>query len=175
MRIIGALLTAAAAFTLAGCSTMVSLHPFVTDQQAVFDPALVGVWAKAGSDELYVVRQDGNGYKIRRIDNSNSQSFSANLLKVGDLRILDLVSETDDPFQLAVHTPLRVWVEDATLRFATLDTAWLKENARKQIPIEDAGDRALITAPGDAVLRFLTTYGVAANAYEKPVTLQKQP
>jgi hypothetical protein len=174
MRIIGALLTAAAAFTLAGCSTMVSLHPFVTDQQAVFDPALAGVWANSKGDELYVVRQDGNGYKIRRIDNSNSQSFSANLLKVGDLRILDLVSETDDPFQLAVHTPLRVWVEDATLRFATLDTAWLKENAHKQIAIENTGDRALITAPGDAVLRFLTTYGATDNAYEKPVTLQRQ-
>jgi hypothetical protein len=154
---------------------MVSLHPFVTGQEAVFDPALVGVWANAAGDELYVVRRVLNGYRIRRIDDSGSQSFSANLLKVGDLRILDLVSDADDPFQIAVHTPMRVWVDGATLRFATLDTAWLKENARQQIAIEDAGERTLITAPAESVLCFLMTYGAVDHAYEKPVTLQKQP
>jgi hypothetical protein len=66
-------------------------------------------------------------------------------------------------------------VEGATLRFATLDSAWLMENARKQLAVEDVGDRALITAPGDAVLRFLITYGGADNAYGKPSVLYKQP
>lgn len=175
MRFIGALLTAAAVFTLAGCSSLVSLHPFVTGQQAVFDPALVGVWASADENEMYLVRQDGNGYKIRRVENSGTQNFSAHLLKIGDLRILDLVSEADDPFQVAVHTPMRIWVDGATLRFATLDTASLKDQARLQIALEDMDKHALITAPGDVVLRFLTTYGAADDAYDKPVTLQKQP
>jgi hypothetical protein len=49
------------------------------------------------------------------------------------------------------------------------------ENARKQLAVEDVGDRALITAPGDAVLRFLITYGGADNAYGKPSVLYKQP
>ena len=175
MRIIGALLIAATVLTLAGCSSLVALHPFVTGQQAVFDPALPGVWANAGEDEMYLVRQDGNGYKIRRVDNSGTQNFSAHLLKIGDLRILDLVSDADDPFRVAVHTPMRIWVDGATLRFATLDTAWLKNHAREQLAIEDADKRALITASGDMVLRFLTTYGAADDAYDKPITLQKQP
>jgi hypothetical protein len=175
MRIIGTLFTAAAAITLAGCSTMVSLHPFVTDHEAAFDPSLVGVWASSNGEELYIVRQDGHSYKIRRIDGSNVQTFSANLLKLGDLRILDLISDADDPFQVMVHTPIRVWMDGGTLRFATLDTAWLKENARKQIATEEIGDRSLITGSGDAVLRLLTTYGAADKAFENPVALQRQP
>jgi hypothetical protein len=175
MRLTGCLLITTAAIGLAGCSTLVSVHPFIAGPQAVFDPALVGVWAGDNNDALYVIRQDGNSYKIRRMEGTDATSFSAQLFKNGDLRILDLMSAADDPFQLAVHTPLRVWVEGATLRFATLDSAWLMENARKQLAVEDVGDRALITAPGDAVLRFLITYGGADNAYGKPSVLYKQP
>ena len=174
MRIANLLLTVAAAASLSGCSTLVSLHPFVTDQQAVIDPTLLGVWAKANGDDLYIVRQDGSHYTIRHVDKSDSRTFSAQLLKVGDVRILDLVSTNDDPFQLAVHTPMRVWVDGATLRFATLDSDWLQENAHKQLAIQEAGERSLITAPGDTLLRFLIAYGTADNAYGKPEVLEKQ-
>src|SRR5207247_1218955 len=115
----------------------------------------------------------GDSYKIQRIERSETQSFSAQLFKVGDLRILDLVSAVEDPFQIPVHTPLRVWVNGTTLRFATLDSAWLKENARKQLAIQDAGDRALITAAGDAVLRFFATFGASDDAYSKPSELHR--
>jgi ABC-type glycerol-3-phosphate transport system substrate-binding protein len=164
----------AAAVGLAGCSTLVSLHPLVSDQQAVFDPALVGVWAEEKGDTVFVVQQYGNNYKIRRIENNNAQLFGAQLFKSGELRILDLVSANDDPFQLAVHTPLRVWIDGSKLRYATLDSAWLKDNARKLLAVQDVGDRALITAPTDAVLRFLLTYGATDTAFEKPSVLLKQ-
>jgi len=174
MKLTGILLTTAAAIALSGCSTLVSLQPFVTDQQAVFDAGLLGIWANSAQDELFIVRQDGKNYKIRHIKDQETQSFSAQLFKIGDLRILDLVSDTADPFQVAVHTPTRVWVDGSSLRFAMLDSDWLKENARKQLAIQDSGDRALITAPGDAVLKFLVTYGAGDNAYRKPSELQKQ-
>jgi hypothetical protein len=164
----------AAAIGLAGCSSLVSLHPFVEGQQAVYDPALAGVWAEEKGDGLLIVQQDENAYKIRRVGGNESQTFSAQLFKSGDLRILDLVSANDDPFQLAVHMPLRVWIDGTDLRYATLDSGWLKENARKQLAMQDVRDRALITAPGDAVLRFLATYGGADNAYDKPTVLHKQ-
>ena len=174
MKLANLLMIATATLGLAGCSTLVSLHPFLSDQQAAFDPALVGVWAEEKGDAILIVQQDDTDYKIRRVESNGTQSFSAQLFKNGDLRILDLVSGNDDPFQLAVHTPLRVWIDGATLRYATLDSAWLKENARKQLAVQEVGDRTLITAPGDAVLRFLVTYGVTDNAYSKPSVLRKQ-
>jgi hypothetical protein len=174
MRLTTTLILAAAAIGLTGCSTLVSLHPFVEGQQAVFDPALLGVWAEDNNGAYYVVRQDGEGYKIRRIQDNDAANFSAQLFKAGDLRILDLVSATDDAFQLTVHTPMRVWIDGATLRFATLDSDSLKDAARKQLAVQDADDRTLITAPGDAVLRFLINYGSTDNAYGKPSLLHKQ-
>ena len=174
MRITSFLLTMAAAVSLTGCSTLISLHPFVTDQQAVFDTALLGIWSDSHDDELFIVRQDGKSYKIQHVKDTQSLSFSAQLFKVGDHRILDLVSTADDPFQLPVHTPMRIWVDGATLRFATLDSVWLKEKARKQLAVQDVGERALITAPGEAVLRFLINYGAAAEAFGKPDELRKQ-
>jgi hypothetical protein len=174
MRFTTTLLLAAAATGLTGCSTLVSLNPFVEGQQAVFDPALVGVWAEDNSGAFYVVRQDDHGYKIRRIQDKDTANFSAQLFKAGDLRILDLVSATDDAFQLTVHTPMRVWIDGETLRFATLDSDSLKDAARKQLALQDVDDRTLITAPGDAVLRFLINYGSADKAYGKPCVLHKQ-
>jgi hypothetical protein len=157
----------AAAMGLAGCSAMVSLQPFVSEQYATFDPALTGVWADK-DDGLYLIKQDGKGYNIRSVNKNGALTYSAQLYKNGDLWLLDLVSSNDDPFQLAVHTPVRVWVEGNTLKFAWLDSSWLKEKARKQLAVEDVGDRALITAPGDKVLAFLLTYGAAGDAYGTP-------
>ena len=52
------------AITLTGCSTLVSLNPFVTDEQAVMDPALLGIWTNQDGKETYWIRQDGAGYSI---------------------------------------------------------------------------------------------------------------
>ena len=172
MKIAGIALTMAA-IGLTGCSSLVSLHPFVGEQQAVFDPALAGAWGPAGEDEFYFIRQDGNGYAIRHVEGSHTTKFSAQLFKSGDLRILDLVADSEDPFQVQVHTPLRVWADGRTLRFATLDSAWLKDNAQKLLATENVGDRVLITAPGDAVLRFLIGYGASDQAYSKPAVLER--
>jgi hypothetical protein len=172
MRFVATILIAAGTMGLTGCSTLVSLHPFFDGQPVAADPALVGVWSDK-DDELYIIRQDGNGYKIRHIEGGNATTYEALLYKIGDLRMLDLVSANEDPFQLAVHTPMRIWIEGSTLRFATLDSAWLKENARKQLAVQDVGDRILVTSPGDAVLRFLLTYGAGDQAYEKPAVLHR--
>jgi hypothetical protein len=163
---------AAALISLAGCSGVVSLHPFIAGQQAAFDPALLGVWNGDKEDTLYVIRQDGDGYKIRAIEGNETQSYAAKLFKVGDLRILDLTSTADDPVQVPVHIPIRVWVDAASLRFATLNSTWLKEHAQ-QLAVEDLEGRLLITAPGDTVLRFLIANGGFDEAYDKPSVLHR--
>ena len=51
-------LALACVITLTGCSSLVSLNPFVTDKEAVMDPALLGVWTNENGKETYLVRQD---------------------------------------------------------------------------------------------------------------------
>ena len=108
-------LMVAGTIALTGCSTLVSLNPFVTDEQAVLDPALPGVWISQDGKETYMIRQEGTGYSIRFLsDSSESYQFKAKLMAAGDVKLLDLVSANDDAFQLTVHTPVRVWVDSNT-------------------------------------------------------------
>jgi hypothetical protein len=174
MRISQVVLALAGTLMCTGCSEMISLHPFVADSDAVQDARLPGVWLD-GEDPMYIVRPDGNGYTISLSDKSSPTVYKlkGKMLKVGDARILDLTPADEDAFQIAAHTPMRVWIEGATLRVAFLDSKWLRERAGAQLATQ-AGDRLLITSPPEDVTRFLLTYGGDDRAYGKITVLSKQ-
>jgi hypothetical protein len=174
MRISQLVLALAGTLLCAGCSEMVSLHPFVADSDAIQDARLPGVWLD-GDDPMYIVRPDGNGYTISQSDKSSPVIYKlkAKMLRVGDARILDLTPADEDAFQIAAHTPLRVWIEGATLRLAFLDSKWLQEKASEQLATQ-VGDRLLITSPQEDVRRFLLTYGGDDRAYGKINVLSRQ-
>ena len=174
MRIFQVVVALAGTLLCTGCSEMISLHPFVADSEAVQDARLPGVWLD-GDDPMYIVRPDGNGYTISLSDKSSPAVYKlkAKMLKVGDARILDLTPADEDAFQIAAHTPLRVWIDGATLRVAFLDSQWLREKAGAQL-VTQAGDRLLITSPQEDVTRFLLTYGGDDRAYGKVTVLSRQ-
>jgi hypothetical protein len=158
-----------------GCSELTALHSFVPENEAVLDARLPGVWMDG--DEMYIVRPDGNGYAISRSQKESAAVYKlkATLLKVGDATILDLMPAEEDLFQIAAHTPLRVWVDDTKLRIAFLDSQWLRAQASGQLAVQALDGRLLITSPADQVTRFLLTYGADDRAYGKPVVLTKHP
>jgi|CZKE01.1.fsa_nt_gi hypothetical protein len=167
-------LALAGAITLTGCSSLVSLNPFVTGEQAVMDPALLGIWTNQDGKEAYSVRQDGTGYSIRYLsDSSDAYQFKARLMVTDDVKLLDLVSANEDAFQIAVHTPVRVWTEGSTLRFAFLQSDWLKEQAGQQLPTVPVKDRTLIAAPSEAVGNFLAKIGADPKACDEPEVLRR--
>jgi hypothetical protein len=166
-------LVMAGALTLSGCSTLVSLNPFVTAEQAVMDPALLGIWTEPDGKDMYWIRQDGNGYRIRYGSDTESVDFKARLMVAGEVKVLDLVSANEDPFQVPVHTAVRVWTGDNTLRIAFLQSDWLKEQAKHQLPFVPAADRTLLTAPGDAVRAFLAKAGADPKASDEPGVLHR--
>src|ERR1035437_725225 len=127
MKIPHLVLALAGTLMCTGCSDLISLHPFVTDKDAVQDPRLAGVWVE--DEAMFVVRPDGNGYTIAysEKDSANTYKLKAKMFKAGEARILDLTPAEDDGFRIAAHTPLRVWVEAATLRMAFLDSKWLRD------------------------------------------------
>jgi hypothetical protein len=161
-----------------GCSSLVSVSPFVTEQDARFDPGLVGVWHDSSSGDMYVVERDASQYAITYLSHSASVSkFHARLTKAGDAELLDVESASDDPFQIPVHMALRVWPEASTLRVAFLDSNWLKQQAALELSTQIADDRTLINAASggtaSAARDFLLKYGSDAKAYGEPATLQK--
>ena len=173
MRIAALLTVLAATVAAAGCaSPVVALHSFVADRDAAVNPALAGSWA-GGKDEPILIRIDGAGYRIMMFDRNRSHTFHGRLLRTGNAEILDLV--LDDPSSLALpaHLPVRVWVEGDTLSFALLDTAWIKDQARREIACEEESGMLIATAPGDQVARFLDAYGGDERAYGNVETLER--
>lgn len=174
MRIFQVVVALAGTLMCSGCSEMISLRPFVADSEAIQDARLPGVWLDG--DSMYIVRQDGNGYIISESDKSSPAIYKlkAKMLKAGDARIVDLTPAEEDAFQIAAHTPLRVWLEGATLRMAFLDSKWLREQATAQLAAQQVNDRLLITSPGEAVTRFLVTHGADGRAHGEPTVLTRQ-
>ena len=157
-----------------GCSELVSLHPFVPEKEAILDARLPGVWTS--EDDLYVVRQEGSGYAIDYSERKSASIYKlkATMLKVGSATILDLTPAGDDAFRIAVHTPLRVWIEGATLRIAYLDSKWLREQADGRLGMQKVDGRPVITSPGEEVTRFLLAFGADDRAYGTPEVLTRQ-
>jgi len=164
------LLVLAGTAALSGCSKLISLNPFVTDEHTVMDNALLGTWVGEDGKDTYLVKQDGTGYRIHYVsDSSEPYDFKARLMVTDDVRILDIVSARDDDFQLAVHTPVRAWLDGDTLRFAFLDSDWSVEQARQQIQTAETekaqkDKRTLITASGEAARVFFTKIGADPKA-----------
>jgi len=77
MRYPALILALAGAALLTGCSSLISLDPFVTEDQAASDPNLLGVWQGAGDDDkdLTVIRQKGSAYTIRYFGNDKDMSL----------------------------------------------------------------------------------------------------
>lgn len=168
MRNPALILALSGAALLTGCSSLISLNPFVTDAQAISDPALVGIWKDAGTDDKdrVTIQQKGTIYTIHYSDGkSESADFEGRLVRVGDAELMDIISTGDDAFAVHVHLVARFWPAAKTLQWAYLDSAWLRTQAKQSLTTQPAGDRTLITTEGDAVVQFLKKFGADSRAY----------
>ncbi len=171
MRFPSLLLTLAGAAVLTGCSSLISLNPFVADRDAAVDPALVGTWKH--EDNLYIVRASGSIYDITYTDGkSASETFEGRLIRVGAAELLDLVAHDEDGFRIPAHMLVRVWPEDTKLRWVFLDSDWFKQQASQLLATQPSGSRTLITAPADAVRDFAVQYGGDPRAYDAAAGMQ---
>jgi hypothetical protein len=159
-------LTGAAVLT--GCSSLISLNPFVTDAQAISDPALVGTWKGTDDDgpDRVTIQQKGSIYTIHYSDGkSGTADFEGRLVRVGDAELMDIISTGDDAFSVNVHLVARFWPAAKTMQWAYLDSDWLRTQAKLSLATQPAGDRTLITTQGDAVVQFLKKFGADSRAY----------
>jgi len=172
MRLTQTILSLIGALLLTGCSKLVSLNPFVSEQEAGFDTALVGTWHDDDGN-LYIIDRIKDHYAITYLEKSSVMRFEAWLLETADAKLLDLESSNEDPFQIAVHVPVRVWSDGSTLRFAFLDSEWLKQQAMQDLSAQVIDDRTLITAPSADARAFLARLGADTRAHSEVRVLHK--
>ena len=176
MKLTLMLLALAGALILTGCDTpaLLSLEPVVTDQDAAFDPTLLGTWEADHGNDLCIIRRDGDtGYAITHVSDGSVRQFSARLFRVGEASVLELTPEGTDDFQIAGHAVVRIWTGGGTLRWTYLDTEWLRKQAAPLLPNRADDKRMVLTAPGAAVRAFVAKYGIDDKAHGNTAEWQR--
>ncbi|HNT36601.1 MAG TPA: hypothetical protein PKH07_16560 [bacterium] len=162
---------------LFGC--IPSLHPLYTEEDLIFDPALVGIWANEDSGESWTfTKTSEKEYKTVYIDNSKAKGeFSGHLVKSGDCIFLDLYPskpelDENDFYKIhliPVHTFLLVRQVEPKLQMAILKPDALKKvltanpDAIKHEKVEDG---VLLTAQPKELQAFLVNLAKTAENWE---------
>ncbi len=165
-------------FLMTGC--IPSVHPLYTDQDLIFDPLLVGVWAnKDGKETWTFTKKAENAYTLLYVDEKGKKGeFAVYLLKVGDRRFLDLYPTDPDLQQndfyrchlMPVHTFMRLQQQGDGIQMAVLKTDWIKKYLQEHpnaLKHEKMDDGILLTAQPKDMQAFLLKHDKTADTWDE--------
>lgn len=183
----------------AGCLVM-SLHPFFTDNDAVFEKGLVGTWVHATGKTTLTFKQFGaNAYRVTYLQHEISShtsgkkeqgepgEFEAHLGRIGGALFIDLYPDKDSWNRLKndllaihlapTHTISKVTLEGDKLTVAGLDPDWLKDLIAGNGPVvahEKLEGAIVLTASTEGLQGFLKKYGAEPKAFPEGEEFQRQ-
>jgi len=167
---------------LVGCG-LPSVYPFYTEKDVVFEPGLVGVWVDQHDASGHGTRFEKDGekaYKIRDIEEKNTNFYSAHLFRLGDHLFMDCLM-TEPEQEIPAHLLLKVEQIQPTFRYTVLNEDWLSKlfekqpNALRHYDNEDTGDKGIILTADTAELQaFLKQYGGTKEAFGDITELKRQ-
>jgi hypothetical protein len=165
------MLAAAAAFAmLTGCESpapgLLSVEPVATAKDTTIDAALLGTWQEQGDKDLVAVIRPGDsrGYQISVLSGSTVTSFQAQLFRVKDAEFLDLAPADDSDFRIPGHAILRLWIDGPALKWAFLDSDWLKQQAAA-LATHASDGKMQVFSPTAKVRAFVEANGADDKAY----------
>jgi hypothetical protein len=189
----------ASCLLLAGCT--LSLNPIYTDQDLIYDPALVGTWAGDTHEDggwTFTRLDEGNTYRLVVKIGKGAAHFKASLVQLGQRRFLDLFPDEDaheqalaragldDAFRgsyVPGHWIYQVVRLDQELRLAELNDDWVKALLKREPGAtphsrlsEDHG-RVVLTGSTAELQAFLLRYADSPEAFKpgQPAGLKRQP
>jgi hypothetical protein len=172
--------TTAALSLLAGCIVL-SVYPFYTPRDLIFDPGLTGRWVEAKSTNTFW-QFDGTGgkfYLLTITDDQSTNAFEANLFQLKQYRFLDLLTTNRDEFtrfEMPMHLVSRVEHNGTNLSLHFLDYGWLvglltnDPTALRHIvvpeePGDTNGNMLYLTADTKDLQKFLLKHAEDTNAF----------
>ena len=163
---------------LAGC--VGSLLPIYGDEDLIFDPGLLGVWAADDSSGVYIVTPGtGLSYSVEYIDDSCDRgTFVMHLASIGGFRFLDVAVEPIEDWPLIpVHGFALIDEQaDSTVTLRQLDYEWLDDYLKTEpeaIAQVQMDSYPFLTAATADLQRFHLAHRLTPNAYHEPVTLTR--
>jgi hypothetical protein len=137
MKKLTRVLSAILALMLPGCMVL-SVYPFYSTKDVIFEPALAGDWrdAKKGAESWKFERGEAV-YRVTFSDGDKAHPMSGHLFKLRGQLFLDLITEGESecevtPPPIASHLLLRVTLGGNALNMVPLDYGWLAELLEKK-------------------------------------------
>jgi len=177
MRYIVAVLTFGLVLILEGC--IPSLHPLYTDNDLVFEPAILGEWVLSDSHSkeiLTFTKGNEKKYKVVQADESGKNAYVGRLVKLNGKLFLDVEPDREVKCECLCppyHMFFFVSQLEPSLRISSLDLEWTAEFLRKNpsaLNHEFVREDLWLTAPTKSlqafVLKHLNTKGAFADPNE---------
>jgi hypothetical protein len=175
---------------ITGCIVL-SVYPFYTAKDLIFDPGLAGRWVKDGStNEFWRFTAAGEkSWLLTTADERSTNCFEAHLFRLKQHQFLDLLTTNRDEFGLPAHLITEVARTDSNLSLRFLDYGWLagllKTNPatlRHIVVPEKPGDTnsgqmVYLTADTKELQKFLLKHAADTNAFNpnSSVELKRVP
>jgi hypothetical protein len=162
-----------AALSFTACAP--SLHPFFTDEDVVFNEALLGVWTNDSGEKCEFTKSGDNYYKLLVMDKEPTR-FEARLIELGGATFLDLypnpLSKEIDLYPsnfVPAHTIARVTIGEDSISIAMMNGDWLKQlSDRNQLDLahERLDDEMVaLTAPTRELRAFALKHADSKEAF----------
>ena len=171
-----------AAMSLTGCAPP-SLHPFFTDEDVVFNEALLGVWISDSGKKCLFTRSGDKHYELLYVEDESAR-FEAQLVELGGATFFDLYPKPLDKgngFYFAnlvpAHTLARVTIGKDSISIAMMDVEWLKklsDQNRLDLAHERLADGAIVlTAPTRELQAFVMKHAHDKEAFDGADVFQR--
>jgi hypothetical protein len=168
-----------------GVGCVRSVHPFYTDSQLVFEPALLGVWSDSDAKNTFAVTGDADAkqFNVNYTDKDGKTGrFIVHLAKlerpnqpaqmIADLYPDELKSDDSDVYKghlLAVHSFMLVHYDAGAMKVRTMSYEWcrdyLKEHPNELKWESISSDQFILTAPTDKLQAFILEHLKTDGAY----------
>ena len=162
-----------AALSLTACAP--SLHPFFTDEDVVFNEALLGVWIGDSGKKCLFTRSGDNHYELLYVEDESAR-FEAQLIELGGATFLDLYPNPPGKGNglysvnfVPAHTLARVTIGEDSISIAMMNGDWLKQlSDRNQLDLahERLDDEIVaLTAPTRELRAFALKHADSKEAF----------
>jgi hypothetical protein len=173
----------ALALLLSGCVT--SFEPFVTDENALFDAELVGVWNQTNGKSTWEFQADDGDYRVIVSEADGSSGvFRGRLTELDGRRFLDLAPSSDpidasDFYQwhlLPLHSFAQVETTDSGRRLALMNLDWLRKHLREHpdaIAVQTVNHREILSASTSELRDFVAAHAAEPEFFRDPIELER--
>jgi hypothetical protein len=173
-----------------GCVLM-SVYPYYTANDVVFEPKLVGSWAdpekSAAASNYWEFARSGtnNAYTLAVHDDDKVTNYDARLFRLKEWTFIDARPKEGHDDCIPPHCLLKVSQFEPALKMAVLDYNWTRDLLRTNPgalrhtivdarPGEPDSGRIVFTADTAELQRFILKYAADTNAFPDNIVLTRK-